>query len=192
MPAHSKPGIDWTAVKARFLAGESVHEIAKSYNGLITRQSIDKRAKKEGWAARALATIRRSQSLTDSRGRRTPENAQKIISLIAEGISVQKACKSVGFSETTFRSWLEADQDFDAEFHEAKLQWERERVANIARAEGRGDWKASAYRLENHESTRSEYQPKPTGGGGVTVVLNIPDPAPVVKTINPTGTIDHE
>ena len=176
MPAHPKPGIDWPSVKARFLAGESVRDIATSYNGLITRQAIDKRAKKEGWAGRALATIRMKMALIDQRGARSQENAQKIISLIAEGISVQKACRSAGFSEETFRAWLADDSELDAAFEAARLDWERQRVANIARAEGRGDWKASAYRLEKHEFTADQYAPREHTGATISVTLNIPEP----------------
>ena len=43
----AKPGINWAEIQARFNDGESAYSLASYYD--VSRQSITKRASKEGW-----------------------------------------------------------------------------------------------------------------------------------------------
>jgi len=47
MPRRTKPGVDWAKIEERVRAGQSTTSLAKEYG--LARQSIDKKAKKEGW-----------------------------------------------------------------------------------------------------------------------------------------------
>ena len=42
-----KPGVDWIEIEERIKNGESIYPISKDYD--ISRQAIEKRAKKNGW-----------------------------------------------------------------------------------------------------------------------------------------------
>jgi hypothetical protein len=48
MPRNA-PGIDWPAIKARYLAGESPHSISKSLGNVPSKQAVYKKLKKERW-----------------------------------------------------------------------------------------------------------------------------------------------
>lgn len=50
-----------------------------------------------------------------SHSKRTPENREKFMALMREGVPISQACRAVGFSETTYKNWKKEDPTFEDE-----------------------------------------------------------------------------
>lgn len=177
----TQPGVDWNDVRSRWECGDSSHQISKDYP--ITRQAIDKRAKKEGWKRgvanvtlsrdqrRAAATLNNDSARPVLRGKRTPENARRAVELRKLGMTQEEIAKALGMSPSNLSQWLNSDESFLTTFHDSYTDFKERHLRVFEEAAARGDWRASDRRLQIAE-------PATYGGGtgekgGVTVVLNI-------------------
>jgi len=188
MPAQSKPGVDWHAIKARIEAGDSAYSIAK--DAPVSKQAILKRAKKEGWlpgpdkwlpATKATDTAQRianpqnrSDQLLASFGKRTPENMAVVLSLVEDGAPKTVAAHAVGITDETLNVWLKEDLDFLALYQRAEADYLQANFSATKKAAARGDPRAAQWNISKHRLTRDEYGDKGGGSGGITVNINIP------------------
>jgi hypothetical protein len=188
MPFH-RGDIPWNEIRDRFIKGESATAIAKDYP--VSRQAIQKRAKKEGWekdgwleraketpTAKAVAKPKTNrEKVIVSLGKRTPENAAEICRLIERGVPHTVAAEAVGMHRDTLRAWRNDDPDIDAMVHAARKRSIARKIERIDEAGERGDWKADAWHLERAPETRAEFGGSKTHDvGGITVILNVADP----------------
>lgn len=197
MPNRTKPGVDWAGIERRYRAGEGSTSIAKDYD--IKRQSIDKRARIEGWrdsgpekwlpAARNTDTARRllnPQTTRDkqlaTRGNRTPENLALILDKIEQGSPIYVAVGTAGITDETFREWKKDDPTVNPLVQQARQDFISRQYGNIAAAGDRGDWKASQALLQSAPETRKDWANGSSGGSGITVNISISgeDTPPVV------------
>ena len=188
MPYH-RGDIPWNDIKDRFIKGESATTIAKDYP--VSRQAIQKRAKKEGWekdgwleraqqtpTAKAVAKPKtQSARVIASLGKRTPENAAELCRLIERGVPHTVAAEAVGMHRDTLKAWRDDDPEINAMVVAARYQTIARKIERIDEAGQRGDWKADSWYLERAPETRGEFGSSKTKGfDGVTVIPNVADP----------------
>lgn len=217
MPQRTKPGVDWAEIERRVRAGESSTSIAKDLgeNGVveIKRQSIDKRAKKEGWNDEAhkadgldeekidwlaLALQTETAKIHDdpqtrgeknmvTMGRRSPENMAKILEMVNQGASPNLAIQACGCSEGLMTKWRTEDPSFAELIRVARGMFLSGQQVNIAKSGHRGDWKASQAILQASPETRKEWASNGPSGTGITVNISIGgEDSPPIVDITPT------
>ena len=203
MPANTKP-VPWNEIQHLFEGGLKPPTIAKrmaEQGHKISRQSIDKRANKEGWSANPQAVkvrqaadawrpavttnsaTRDTLSTGPSRsatqianwGKRTPENAAEILAHVQLTGDEKLAARAVGIHPDTLKNWKDSDPDFSAQVSKAQAMFCGERVQEIRKAGERGDWKASDRLLAVNPLTKEDYgQQGQSGGTGITLNFNFP------------------
>ena len=188
MPYH-RGDIPWNEIRDRFIKGESATAIARDYP--VSRQAIQKRAKKEGWeqdgwlaqaqqtpTAKAVAKPEtNSAKIIASLGKRTPENAAELCRLIERGVPHTVAAEAVGMHRDTLKTWRDEDPEVDAMVLAARNRSIARKIERVDEAGERGDWKADSWFLERAPETRAEFGGSKTQGfDGVTVILNVADP----------------
>ena len=187
MANNQNPGVNWIAMKAEWEGGKTSYRLSQEYP--VTRQAIDKRAKKEGWSRDAgnqqpggwLAVAEQTNIIDEPRVGATPEKLAGILEALSAGGTQEIACRANGISPDTFRRWCERDKALAHAVDAAKSQRALKRIGNIEKAGDRGDWKASAYLLERDEQTKGSFGGH-TGSGGITIVLNIPrEPETIIE-----------
>jgi hypothetical protein len=211
MPQRTKPGVDWAEIQERFVSGETSHEIAQDFD--VKRQSIDKRAKKEGWSSEnrkgdsldeekidwlafALQTDTAKihadpKTLSDKHivalGRRSPQIMAKILEMVGEGASPNLAVQACGLSEGHVTNWKQQDTTFNELLRVARGTFLSGQQRNIARASDRGDWKAAQAILQSAPETRKEWASNAGSSGGITVNISIGgEDSPPIVDITPT------
>jgi|GEM_PF-6079972 len=78
--------------------GEPANQISNSFGGRPTRQQIQKRAKKEGWAQLLAVTGKHIELSLKQLGLDTPANRQTILGLLAQSVpspEVVRICSCV-------------------------------------------------------------------------------------------------
>lgn len=183
----AKPGVDWAAIRKGFEAGTSIRELARQHAPL-THRAIQKRRDKEGWDTKSAATLATYNlpSVATSGDRhkitthRTPEKAQTILEGLRQGWPKRTAALKAGMHPSTLDEWLLADPDFADLAEQAVEDWHASKLGQIDAAGDRGDWKASAYRLERHHKTRDIYAAKDGQGVNIQVNLSIGRDEPTV------------
>lgn len=200
MPANTKP-VPWNEIKRLYEAGKAANAIAKDMTAQgdkISKQAILKRAGREGWKVnpsavkvRGVATAweeaelpptatgnqlmagpSRSATQIANWGRRTPENAVRILTNLAEHGDIKLAAQAAGIHPDTLKRWRESDADFAGQVESAQAQFLQTRLGNVVRAGDRGDWKADQWLLSKNEVTKDTYGEVNSGGtGGITVNL---------------------
>ena len=124
----------------------------------MSRQAIQKRAKKEGWeqdgwlaqaqqtpTAKAVAKPEtNSAKIIASLGKRTPENAAELCRLIERGVPHTVAAEAVGMHRDTLKAWRNEDAEFDAMVAAARNQSIARKIKRVDEAGERGDWKADS------------------------------------------------
>lgn len=180
---NSKPGVDWSAIRADFAAGLSTRECAKrtlARDGVpITHRAIQKRGAKEGWdikSAMAAATVRLPSVIAQATGLatttvRTEAKAKAILESFAKGLPQRTAARLAGIAENSLIEWRKDDEAFDSICDGAIEQWHATMVGHVDAAAPR-DWKAAQWRLQSHQKTKQDYAEK-TGGTNIQVNLNI-------------------
>lgn len=187
MPRRTKPGVNWTEIEQKVRAGQSTTSLAKEHG--LARQSIDKRAKKEGWkdgpqrwlpAARQTQTSKALESpqTTAERhmattGIRSAENAAAILDKLSRGVPFSIAPGAIGISYETFLKWRKDDPTFDRLVWQARQDHLSNQYGNIAKASDRGDWKAAQAMLQAAPETRKDWSANNAGAGGITVNIAI-------------------
>lgn len=168
----AKPGINWAEIQARFNDGESAYSLANDYD--VSRQSITKRASKEGWGGvqhkvklarkvvqattqattnedkeRHTTTIATTKPLHVKKfGKDTIEVREAILALLRDGNPKMIAAQASGVSYDSFNRWVQKDQHFASLVREAESVAVVSRLQNISKAGKRGDWKADSWYLE--------------------------------------------
>lgn len=168
----AKPGINWAEIQARFNDGESAYSLANDYD--VSRQSITKRASKEGWGGvqhkvklarkivqattqattnedkeRHTTTIATTKPLHVKKfGKDTIEVREAILALLRDGNPKMIAAQASGVSYDSFNRWVQRDQHFASLVREAESVAVVSRLQNISKAGKRGDWKADSWYLE--------------------------------------------
>ena len=168
----SKPGVNWAEIQARFNDGQAAFSLAKEYD--VSRQSITKRANKEGWAnvqhkvklarkvvkattetttnkdkERQPTTIATTKPLHVQKfGKDTVEVREAILALLRDGNPKMIAAQASGISIDSFNRWVQKDLHFASLVREAESVAVVSRLQNIQKAGNRGDWKADSWYLE--------------------------------------------
>ena len=164
-----KPGVDWIEIEERIKNGESIYPISKDYD--ISRQAIEKRAKKNGWiktqkvvriarenakvvngekkvATSSIATMQPKKKHIQRFFKDTPETKDAILTLLKEGNPKMIAAQCAGVSLDSLNRWVEKDSDFAVLVRQAESVAVQDRLQNIKKAGDRGDWKADSWYLE--------------------------------------------
>lgn len=182
--------IDWAAIKARALAGETFGRIANDFP--VSRHAIEKRAKKEMWLenaeqdpafmpARWLPLIQKcglAAKVHKHPGRFSgtfrADVAACVLSDMAYGNSMQTACALHGVSKDEFRSWRAADTAFDSLVRAAIAECRRSLMGAI-KDHAQNDWKAAAWLLERLPDHKEEFAAAEmaAGKGGITVNISV-------------------
>ena len=168
----AKPGVNWAEIQARFNDGQAAFSLAKEYD--VSRQSITKRANKEGWAnvqhkvklarkvvkattetttnkdkERQPTTIATTKPLHVQKfGKDTVEVREAILALLRDGNPKMIAAQASGISIDSFNRWVQKDLHFASLVREAESVAVVSRLQNIQKAGNRGDWKADSWYLE--------------------------------------------
>lgn len=152
--------LPWDEIAARVRSGESTSVIARDYQ--ITRQAIDKRAKKQGWRDPIQANGHDVPITADTR--------EKILDALRNGVPLKIAATSVGTTYNQLLAWRKADMEFSDEVEQARA----DHLANLHReifaASGRGDWKAAQAMLQASPETKADWTSKSGRGEGVIKV----------------------
>lgn len=188
MPAPTKPGIPWDEVGERYRTGETATDLAREYD--VTRQGIEKRAKKEGWdkehrlaklRAQAVATIVPAERLPQDRyGLRTQENAEIVVAMAMQGLPHTVQAARIGMSSSALTKWKEDNPDLADAINEGYAIHAAQRAANVNEASERGDARAAQWLLERNPLTRADYgQSQDKSGPTLNVIINVPREADV-------------
>lgn len=165
------------------MAGESENAIASDFQKrgqYITRQAIAKRRKREGWHEEANPLILPAAGNPPSFdhlagmkhwGKRSEENATKVVGWLQATGNLRLAAKSVGVEQAALSQWMSDDPQFAAEVERANIEFCLARIDEIVAAGRRGDWKASEKLLALHPLTREDFAAADSEGKGVTINL---------------------
>jgi hypothetical protein len=206
----SKPGIDWAEIEAKFNNGQSAYSLANDYD--VTRQSITKRASKEGWGivkhkvklARQVIKATTETTTKDRKERQpttisvtkplhvqrfdkdTVETREAILALLRDGNPKVIAAQASGISVDTFNRWVQKDLVFAGMVREAESVAVVSRLQNIQKAGNRGDWKADSWYLERTQ--REIFGNNDNKNNALAVQINIHrDNQLETVTIKPSG-----
>ena len=164
-----KPGINWLEIENRIRSGEKPYVVSKDFD--ISRQAIEKRARKFGWirsqkavevakhnvkvakgeikiATKDSATLMTKRNHVQRFAKDTPETKDAILELLKEGNPRMIAAQCAGVSLDSLNRWVSADDNFALLVRQAESEAARFRLQNIKKAGNRGDWKADSWYLE--------------------------------------------
>ena len=205
MPQRTKPGVNWTAIEQAIRQGESSTSLAKKHS--VARQSIDKRANKEGWrngpqrwmpAVRQTNTSKALENPQSSAERhmattgvRSAENAASLLHELSRGVPYSIAPGMIGISYETFLKWRQDDPTFDRLVWQARQEHLGRQYGNIAAASDRGDWKAAQAILSSAPETKKDWSTT-SGSGGITVNISIRSADNQQPVVDITPTEDNE
>ena len=205
----AKPGVNWAEIQARFNDGQAAFSLAKEYD--VSRQSITKRANKEGWGnvqhkvklARKIVQATTETTTKDKErqpttiattkplhvqkfGKDTVEVREAILALLRDGNPKMIAAQASGVSIDSFNRWVQKDSHFASLVREAESVAVVDRLSQIKRAGIRGDWKADSWYLERTQ--REIFGSNETKSNALAVQINIHrDSDTETVTIKPSG-----
>lgn len=104
--------------------------------------------------------------------------ADKILEMVANGLTIRRACAWAGISEVTFRKWRLKDGTLGNALKKAEIEFENEHLKNI-RTAGKNSWQASAWILERkfkkrYGKTTYDAKPKEDDADEATVLFRPP------------------
>lgn len=170
MRGQLKPGVDWLEIENRIRSGEKVFVISNDYD--ISRQAIDKRAKKLGWirsqkavqvakinakvakgeiksVTKHIATLSTKRNHVQRFDKDTPDTKDAILQLLKEGNPRMIAAQCAGVSLDSLNRWVDKDHEFALLVRQAESVAVADRLQRISEASSkRGDWKADTWILE--------------------------------------------
>jgi len=178
MVADAKIGVDWTKVRALYETGVSIVQLSKQFQ--LSRQAIYKRHAREAWGVKGQAkrhpvdkvkpsTLARLTSVNHdnladipkhlpvSRDKDTPVRREKILEALRLGLTFVNAAQCAGVHVDTVDNWRKADMDFQEACEEARSYAPSIGARAVIQTAERGDWRAGAYLLEHHESTKGQF-----------------------------------
>lgn len=202
MVADAKIGVDWTKVRALYETGVSVVQLSKQFD--LSRQAIYKRHDREAWGIKGqakrhsvdkvkLSTLTRltdvnHDNLADvpkhlpvSRDKDTPFRREKILEALRLGLTFGNAAQCAGVHVDTLDNWRKADLDFQEACEEARSYAPSIGARAVMQTAERGDWRAGAYILEHHDSTKEQFGTRAEGRApSVTVNIGADRNEPVI------------
>jgi len=193
--------VNWNLIKPRWENGETSTQIARDVD--VTRQAIDKKAKKEGWQRQSADSPMNWLQLAEntyicaskSSDKRTPGIVGAILDSISRGVPQGIAAKMVGVSPSTLTKWKREDPELVRLMSMAGSQAVDVYVQLIRKA-GERDWKAVRFLLENHPEAAEDYGQKSKSSGPLIVNFGFePNFKPLVidgEIVEPHKPIDRE
>jgi len=189
--------IDWVDARQMIESGETYRAVADKYN--TTHTNVRARCIREGWKRPPKKTLTQSQAQLDSgvkahtTGVATPhrndETAKLIVKALMEGASYSIAAHMAGISIGQLENWRKADERFSVMCNEARSNRAMKLVQWVEKAAERGDSKAAQWLLGK---TYPEYRDDEGGGqGGITVIVNVPNPQPAEEKVVEGIIVDH-
>lgn len=154
---------DWPTIRSSYERGVSPTEIAQTLPDCPSRQAIEKRAKKEGWA---VAKLPETHDLTTNEGQKAV-----ILSKVRSGAPLGLAARAAGITDRTLRNWRADDSAFAEMLEASRAAFLTTNIERIHEA-GERDWKAAAYLVERASETRETFSQSKTDGG-LQIVLQI-------------------
>ena len=170
---HTSAPVDWHEILRRYIAGESVTELAADAKYPVTRQAISKRVKSANLDNRVRNKIRKARA---KRGQVTqpltaqPSTTQPIaqptigddrraalVELVSLGATVSEACKSIGINRSTFYNWHSEQCGFADSIQQAQREFLALNLASMKNAAQRGDWRAADRILQVNPATKARY-----------------------------------
>jgi len=107
-----------------------------------------------------------------AKSKRTPETAERIITLLKLGNYRDHAYTAAGISHDTFYKWLKADPAFSEAVEKAEAEAISFHMAQIMKASRDGVWQASAWYLERKYPDRFGRQDRrPEGADRQEIVI---------------------
>ena len=180
MPQPTKPGVDWPEIEKRYRSGDTATVIAGDHD--VSRQAIEKRAKKQGWGsdaalsrlrhATAVTVLHRDPSARDRWGLRTPENAELAIGLAEIGAPYAVIAARMGMTPPALKAWRDSEPDFDRALNDGYAAHAAARLGDTNSAAQRGDAGAAKWLLERNPLTRDDFGGK-DGASGPTLIVQI-------------------
>jgi hypothetical protein len=73
-----------------------------------------------------------------------PETVERLLSALADGLTIAQACRAAGIGETTLGRWKTEHPELEPQLNEARETARRNALAVIKKAGESGDWRASA------------------------------------------------
>ena len=169
MRGQLKPGVNWLEIENRIRSGEKAFAIAKDFD--ISRQAIEKRAKRFGWlrsqkavevakinakvangeiksATKRSATLMTKRNHVQRFDKDTPETKDAILQLLKEGNPRIVSAQCAGVSLDSLNRWVDRADQFALLVRQAESEAVRFKLQNIKKAGDRGDWKADSWYLE--------------------------------------------
>ena len=168
----------------------------------VSHNAISQRAKKEGWFKQAeicdpsiLETktakihgnpVTHGERRMVTMGKRSPENAAKILDYLEQGFSQNVAAAKVGISPSTLSAWLKDDPELGELARVSRIKGHAADERIIMEARDRGDWKAALTRLERSKDVADAWKQEDTaqkGTGNFNIVFNFSrddDESPVI------------
>jgi len=183
MPARTKPGLDWAAIRSDFDRGLGYAALARRYP--VTRQVIHKRAQREGWEKKrkrtkaywsnqvATAEIGTDFKLRRLSATRTPEAAARILDALSKGLTRSAAATAGNIAAGTLHNWMRDDADFRDLVVAAEFAAAGDFTAEVYAAAKRGDWKAAAWWLERRDPEHFGAPSRLAAPETIKVVINV-------------------
>lgn len=88
----------------------------------------------------------------------TPETVKKLLTAIADGLTIRQSCSAAGIGEQTLRDWQQRYSDVEPRLAQAREQARQNALACIKAAGEAGDWRAAEafLRLSFHQDYRRD------------------------------------
>lgn len=164
---------DWPYIRGLYESGQTAYQIAKRPD-CPTKQAIQNRANAEGWTKPDPTTYKPpilAAALNINSHKLTDEVLRVLLGMIAEGSTVELACRAAGIADTTFRAWCREDPSLKDAVQRARAGTVAGWLGTINQAT-RKDWKAATWLLQNSPDTRDNYGAK-GGDNKLEIVINI-------------------
>ena len=164
---------DWPRIQILYEMGQTAYQIGKAPD-MPSKQATQQRADKHEWHKPEQGTNNLpivADALNIDSTLLTDELLNTILGLIAEGSTIELACKVVGITTDTWHRWQRTDptlKDMAQRCRAGKVVgW----MQSVDRATQR-DWKAATWLLQNSPDTRESFGPK-AHDNRVEVTINI-------------------
>jgi len=164
---------DWPYIRGLYESGQTAYQIAKRPD-CPTKQAIQNRADKEGWHKPDPTTYRPpilAESLNINSHKLTDEVLRVLLGMIAEGATIELACKAAGISNATYTKWCRDDPSLRDAVQRARAGTVAGWLGAVNQAT-RKDWKAATWLLQNSPDTRDSYGAK-GNDSKLEIVINI-------------------
>jgi uncharacterized protein YjcR len=194
MAARTKHGLAWDTIKGQWQSGVTSYRLAKSHG--CSKQAIDAMAKRRGWVKGQQATDlvlpdKGQYPALAGATQASPETLALIIKGYESGAGISTVAAGAGLSPKTIRRWQDKDGSFESDCLRAQARHTQLMSDSIVNA-GERDWRASAYALEHHDLTRSQYKGESMDRPKLIIQINVPrEDNPGEMEILEGVTIDH-